>query len=84
LPTRLKNLTADNQATEQGFAEQSAAAEAHAHALVAKESEFARAALEASELTFAHETQRVEIIMHLAAAENFHGGQGMPGRGLRP
>jgi chromosome segregation ATPase len=71
LAARLKNLTADNQATEQSFAEQSAAAEAHAHALVAKESELARAALEASELTFAHETQRVEIVMLKTQLEQF-------------
>jgi chromosome segregation ATPase len=71
LAARFKSLTADNQLTEQGYAEQSAAAEAHAEALFARESELAKAVLESSELTFAHETQRVEIVMLKTQLEQF-------------
>jgi chromosome segregation ATPase len=71
LTAKLKSFAADSQATEQGYAEQSAAAEVHVLALVAKESELAKAELEASELTFANETQRVEIVMLKAQLEQF-------------
>jgi len=71
LRVSLKSLTADNQATEQGYAEQTVAAEASAQALAAKESELAKAALEASEMTFANETQRVEIVMLKGQLEQF-------------
>jgi chromosome segregation ATPase len=71
LVVKLKSVTAGNQFTEQGYAEQSAAAEAHAQALVARESELAKAALEASELTFANETHRIEIVMLKAQLEQF-------------
>jgi chromosome segregation ATPase len=71
LAARLKNLTADNQMTEQGYAERSSAAEVSAKALATRESELARAALEASELTFANETQRVEIVILKTQLEQF-------------
>jgi chromosome segregation ATPase len=48
-----------------------AAAELSAQALAAKDSELARAALEASELTFANETHRVEIVMLKTQIEQF-------------
>jgi chromosome segregation ATPase len=71
LAVKLRGVTADNQVTEQGYVEQSTAAEAHAEALVARESELAKATLEASELTFANETQRIEIVMLKTQLEQF-------------
>jgi chromosome segregation ATPase len=71
LAAKLKSLAADNQVTELGYAEQSAAAEVSAMALATRESELTRAALEASELTFANETQRVEIVMLKTQLEHF-------------
>jgi chromosome segregation ATPase len=71
LSAKLKSLSADNQLTEQGYVEQSAAAEAHAETLLARESELAKAALEASELTFVNETQRIEIVMLKTQLEQF-------------
>src|SRR5262249_14674124 len=68
---RLKSLSIESQETEQGYAVQSASVEASAQALAAKESELAKAALEASELTFANETQRVEIVMLKTQLEQF-------------
>jgi len=62
LGAKVKSFSIENQEAEQGFDVQSAA-EANALALAAKDSELAKAALEASELTFANETQRVEIVM---------------------
>jgi chromosome segregation ATPase len=70
LGAKLKYLTIENQEAEEGYA-QSAAAEASARALAAKDSELAKAALEASELTFANETQRVEIVMLKTQLEQF-------------
>jgi chromosome segregation ATPase len=63
LGVRLKRLSIDNREAEQGYAAQMAAAEENAQVLAARVSELAKAALEASELAFANETQRVEIVM---------------------
>jgi chromosome segregation ATPase len=71
LRANLKNLTADNQMAEQGYAERSVAAAASAQALAAKESELAKAVLEAGEMTFANETQRIEIVMLKGQLEQF-------------
>jgi chromosome segregation ATPase len=71
LAAKLKNLAADNQVTELGYAEWSAAAEVSAMALATRESELAKAALEASEMTFANETQRVEIVILKTQLEQF-------------
>jgi chromosome segregation ATPase len=71
LAGKFKSLSADNQVTEQGYAEQWAAAEHSAKALATRESELAKAALEASELTFMNETQRVEIVMLKTQLEQF-------------
>lgn len=71
LGARLKSLANSNEETEQGNAVQSVAAEANALALAARDSELAKAALEASELTFANETQRVEIVILKAQLEQF-------------
>jgi chromosome segregation ATPase len=68
---KLKSLSIENQETEPGHAVQSASTEANAQALAAKDSELAKAALEASELTFANETQRVEIVMLKTQLEQF-------------
>jgi uncharacterized coiled-coil protein SlyX len=73
LGARLRSVSVENQeAAAQGPAVPSLAADAGgAQALAAKESELARAALEASELTFANETQRVEIVMLKTQLEQF-------------
>ena len=71
LGARLKSIGGANEETEQGYAVQSVAAEANAQAFAAKDSELANAALEASELTFANETQRVEIVILRAQLEQF-------------
>jgi chromosome segregation ATPase len=70
LSAKVRSLAADNQATEQGYAGP-VAADASAEVLAAKESELAKAALEASEMTFANETQRVEIVMLKGQLEQF-------------
>jgi chromosome segregation ATPase len=73
LGAKLKSLSAENAVneTEQGYDVPPAAAETNAQALAAKDSELAKAALEASELTFANETQRVEIVMLKTQLEQF-------------
>ena len=71
LAGKLKSLAADNQMTELGYAERSAAAEVSAMELATRESELAKATLEASELTFANETQRIEIVMLKTQLEQF-------------
>jgi chromosome segregation ATPase len=71
LGAKLKSLSIENQEAGQGYDGQSAAAEANARALAVKDSEIANAALEASELTFANETQRVEIVMLKTRLEQF-------------
>jgi chromosome segregation ATPase len=71
LGARLKSLASSNEETEQGKGVQPIAAEANAQALAAKDSELAKAALEASELAFANETQRVEIVILKAQLEQF-------------
>jgi hypothetical protein len=73
LGLRLRNIGNDNAeiGPDPGGGHYSASAELHAQALAAKDSELARAALEASELTFAHETQRVEIVMLKTQLEQF-------------
>jgi chromosome segregation ATPase len=71
LGAKLKSLSLENQEAEQGYDVQSAAFDANAQALAAKDSGLAKAALEASELTFANETQRVEIVMLKTQLEQF-------------
>jgi len=71
LGAKLKSLSIENQEADQGYDVQSATAEADAQALAAKDSEIAKVALEASELTFANETQRVEIVMLKTQLEQF-------------
>jgi chromosome segregation ATPase len=72
LGAKLRGLGNDNdQAGPDYGSNYSAAAELHAQALANKDSELARAALEASELTFANETQRVEIVMLKTQLEQF-------------
>lgn len=69
LDAKLRSLNAGDQKSEQGH--DLAAEEANANALAAKDTELANAALEASELTFANETQRVEIVMLKTQLEQF-------------
>jgi chromosome segregation ATPase len=71
LTAKLRSLTADNEFTDQGYAEQSAVADVSAKVLATRETELAKAAYEASELTFANETQRVEIVMLKTQLEQF-------------
>jgi chromosome segregation ATPase len=71
LGAKLKSLTVENQETEQEHAVQSAAAETAAQVLSSRESELAKAAREASELSFANETQRVEIVLLKSQIEQF-------------
>jgi chromosome segregation ATPase len=72
LGAKLKSLSVESHEFEQGYdAQSTAVAAANAQALAAKESELAKAALEASELTFANETQRVEIVMLKTQLEQF-------------
>jgi chromosome segregation ATPase len=74
LGAKLKSFTAENAAEREagpGYDPQFASTAADTQALAAKESELARAALEASELTFANETQRVEIVMLRTQLEQF-------------
>jgi chromosome segregation ATPase len=71
LNARLRSLSIENHEAGPGVTTESVAAEASAHAIAAKDSELAKAALEASELTFANETQRVEIVMLRTQMEQF-------------
>jgi chromosome segregation ATPase len=71
LRARLKMVSTEHQEPEQGESAPLAEAEASVRALAAKDSEIAKAALEASELSFANETQRVEIVMLKTQLEQF-------------
>jgi chromosome segregation ATPase len=71
LGMKLRSLSAENQDAGQAYYDADPAAEADAQALASKDSELARAALEASELTFANETRRVEIVMLKTQLEQF-------------
>jgi chromosome segregation ATPase len=73
LGAKLKNLSAASQKTDQeiGEGEVIYLPDASTQAIAAKDSELAKAALEASELTFANETQRVEIVMLKTQLEQF-------------
>jgi chromosome segregation ATPase len=72
ITARLKSHGIEHQETgHSGAAESATTSEANAQAIAAKDSELAKAALEASELTFANETQRVEIVMLRTQMEQF-------------
>ncbi len=71
LEARLKSLSVRTRETELGFVEQSAAAEATAQALAAREAELARAALDVNELVLTNETQKVEIALLKTQIEQF-------------
>jgi chromosome segregation ATPase len=71
LGTKLKSLSIDNREAEQGYAVQSAAAEATAQALAAREAELAKAALDINELMLTGETQKVEIALLKTQIEQF-------------
>lgn len=71
LGAKLKSLSIENRETEQGYAVQSAAAEATAQALAAREAELARAARDINEQTLTSETQKVEIALLKTQAEQF-------------
>jgi chromosome segregation ATPase len=71
LGAKLKSLSIENRQTEQGYAVQSAAAEATAQALAAREAGLAKAALDINELTLTGETQKVEIALLKTQIEQF-------------
>ncbi len=71
LGAKLKSLSIENRETEQEHAAQSAAAEATALALAAREAELAKAALDINELTLTNETQKVEIALLKTQIEQF-------------
>jgi SMC interacting uncharacterized protein involved in chromosome segregation len=71
LGARLKNLSHENREAEHEHAVQSAAAEATALALAAREAELAKAARDAKELTLTSETQKVEIALLKTQIEQF-------------
>jgi chromosome segregation ATPase len=71
LGAKLKSLSIETWETEQGYAVQSAAAEATAQALAARDGELARAALDIRELTLTNETQKVEIALLKTQIEQF-------------
>jgi chromosome segregation ATPase len=71
LGARLRSPNSESPQVKPRHDVQPAAAEVTAQALAAKDSELARAALEASELTFANETHRVEIVMLKTQLEQF-------------
>jgi chromosome segregation ATPase len=71
LGAELKGLSMENRQAERGYAVQSAAAEATAQALVAREAELANAALDINELTLTGETQKVEIALLKTQIEQF-------------
>ncbi len=71
LGAKLKSLSVENREAEQGYAVQSAAAEATAQALAAREAELANAALDINELTLTSETQKVEIALLKTQTEQF-------------
>ena len=71
LGTKLKSLSIENREGEQGYAVQSAAAEATAQALAAREAELAKAARDINELALTGETQKVEIALLKTQIEQF-------------
>jgi chromosome segregation ATPase len=71
LGSKLKGLSIENREAEQGYAVQSAAAEATAQALAAREAELAKAALDINELALTGETQKVEIALLKTQIEQF-------------
>ena len=71
LGTKLKSLSIENREGEQGYAVQSAAAEATAQALAAREAALAKAARDINELTLTGETQKVEIALLKTQIEQF-------------
>jgi chromosome segregation ATPase len=71
LGAKLKGLSVENREAEQGYAVQSAAAEATAQALAAREAELANAALDINDLTLTGETQKVEIALLKTQIEQF-------------
>jgi chromosome segregation ATPase len=71
LGVKLKSLSMENREAEQGYAEQSAAAEATAQALAAQEVELAKAALDINQLALTGETQKVEIALLKTQIEQF-------------
>jgi chromosome segregation ATPase len=71
LGARLRSPNGENREAKPRHDVPPAAAEVSAQALAAKDSELARAALETSELTFANETHRVEIVMLKTQIEQF-------------
>jgi chromosome segregation ATPase len=71
LGAELKSLSMENREAERGYAVRSAAVEATAQALVAREAELAKAVLDINELTLTGETQKVEIALLKTQIEQF-------------
>jgi chromosome segregation ATPase len=71
LGAKLKSLSIENREAEHEYAEHSAAAEATALVLTARETELAKAALDINELTLTSETQKVEIALLKTQTEQF-------------
>jgi chromosome segregation ATPase len=71
LGTKLKSVSIENREAEQGYAVQSAVAEATAQALAAREAGLAKAARDINELTLTGETQKVEIALLKTQIEQF-------------
>jgi chromosome segregation ATPase len=71
LGAKFKSLSIENREVEQEHAVQSAAAEATALALAAREAELAKVALDNNELALTNETQKVEIALLKTQIEQF-------------
>jgi chromosome segregation ATPase len=71
LGARLRSLSIENSEAEQEHVVQSAAAEASALALTARQAELAKAARDINELTLTSETQKVEIALLKTQTEQF-------------
>ena len=71
LGATLKSLSIENREAEQEYAEQSAAAEATALALTARETALAKAAVDINDLALTSETQKVEIALLKTQTEQF-------------
>ncbi len=71
LGARLRSLSIENRQAEQEHVVQSAAAEASALALTARQAELAKAARDINELTLTSETQKVEIALLKTQTEQF-------------
>jgi chromosome segregation ATPase len=71
LGAKLKSLSSDNREAEQEYAVHSAAAEATALTLAAREAELAKAARDVNELILTSETQKVEIALLKTQIEQF-------------